>query len=275
MTRGSGTGVPAGERSAKAAAVSPAPTTRTVAVRVRQSWVTAHPVRRRPGVTDPPAHGRCPGVRQHVVGGRAVSGHRSPSRRRLVVPPARSASGGMIFCARSVSNRSRNDRAESWKSRKPSGAALPHVGERLHLAAEVGVGVPPRGQLGRASAATSPCSLDQAGPHLVGVAHPALERLRLTRVLRSLHAEPLGDPHPHLAPAEDVAVDRVERLVARSGLGGRPDGVPAEQPGVGDVGDAAVLLGAAGEDERLAGGPADAAVDRPASRPCSSTLPRA
>jgi hypothetical protein len=43
----------------------------------------------------------------------------------------------MTCCARSVANRSRNERVESWKSKEAERAALGHVGERLHRAAEV------------------------------------------------------------------------------------------------------------------------------------------
>src|SRR6266571_7038442 len=80
--------------------------------------------------------------------------------------------------------------------------------------------------------------LHQASPDLVGVIHPALQRGWRSWVLGRLNAEVLGQPRPHLAPPEDIAVHGVECLVLRAGRSGGPDQVPPEQSRVGDVGDA-------------------------------------
>src|SRR6266536_1832351 len=100
--------------------------------------------------------------------------------------------------------------------------------------------------------------LDERRPYLVGVAHASLERIGGSGIFGGFHAKAVRDARPHLAPPEHITVGRVERLIPGGGLGRRPDRVAAEQSRVSDVGDAAVLLRAAGEDERLCGGSADA-----------------
>ena len=74
-----------------------------------------------------------------------------------------------------------------------------------------------------------------------------LERRRAARVRGGLNPEVGREPRPEPAPAENVAVDDVERLVA-AGLGGRgPFQVPGEDAGIGHVGQPVPLLGGAGE----------------------------
>ena len=73
-------------------------------------------------------------------------------------------------------------------------------------------------------------------------------------------AEPRGEARPHPAPAEDVAVDDVEGLVAGGGCGCGPFEMAGEQAGVGHVGEAVPLGSGAGEEEGAAGFAADGGV---------------
>ena len=88
-----------------------------------------------------------------------------------------------------------------------------------------------------------------SGQTSAGVGHLLLERGGLSVERHGLDAERGGEPRPHSPPAEDVAVDDVERLVRRGRRRRRPDEVVGQEAGVGHVGDRLPLLARAGEVE--------------------------
>ena len=96
---------------------------------------------------------------------------------------------GMMRSARSWSNRSRNESAESWKSRKPSARLL-------DMSAKVSTLRPRSASVCHHEASSDGAVVDelvllyQSGPDVVGVAHPALERVRLAGVLGGLDPSP-------------------------------------------------------------------------------------
>ncbi len=83
--------------------------------------------------------------------------------------------------------------------------------------------------------------------HLLG------ERTDLTTERHGLDIEPRGDPAPHPAPAEHIAIDHVEGLVGGGRGLRRPQQVPCQLSGIGHVGQPVPLREGAGELERAPG----------------------
>jgi hypothetical protein len=135
-------------------------------------------------------------------------------------------------------------------------AAAAHVGEALDRTPEVAVRVPPGGDAVEVRFDET-VLLGERGPARQGILHPRRQGAILAVVPLPGHVEVLGDPLPHPAPAEDVAVGDVERRVG-GGRGGRgPHHLLGEEIDVGDVGDAVPLRFGAGEDERPSVGSAE------------------
>ena len=99
------------------------------------------------------------------------------------------------------------------------------------------------------SGSASPCSSGDLRPHLVHSLHLLLERSRARVEADGLDAEVCGELWPHPAPAEDVAVHHIERLVRSGRRGGGPDHLLGENGGVGHVRDAVPLRLATRKDE--------------------------
>ena len=88
-----------------------------------------------------------------------------------------------------------------------------------------------------------------------------VERSRLTVERSRVDLQRGGEPRPHAPPAEDVAVDDVQRLVRGRRRRRCPHEVVGQQARVGHVGDRFPLLPRAGEPERTSRFPADRGVD--------------
>jgi hypothetical protein len=131
-------------------------------------------------------------------------------------------------------------------------AALAHVGDDFDGTAEVGVGVPGGGEVVEVGFGEM-VTVGDVAPDWFGVGELLLEGGAFAGEGRGFDAEPLGEAGPHPAPAEDVAVDDVEGLVAGGGRGGGPLEMAGEETGVGHVGEAVPLGCGAGEEEGAIG----------------------
>jgi hypothetical protein len=99
-------------------------------------------------------------------------------------------------------------------------AALGHVGHHFDRAAEICIGMPWRGEPGEVGF-RQPVTLSDIPPYPRVIRHLLFERIRRAIERRRLQTEPFGNAAPHPLPAENVAIDDVERLVRRcGGLGG-------------------------------------------------------
>src|SRR5215213_829438 len=123
---------------------------------------------------------------------------------------------------------------------KAKATALRHIGHDLDRPSEISIRVPRRCK-------TTKVRLDQALP----LGNPTPDGSILLHLLfqrqngavegGGLEVEPLCNAAPHPAPAKNIAVDHVERLI-EGGRGGRsPKEMSGELPGIGHVGQAVPL----------------------------------
>ena len=138
-------------------------------------------------------------------------------------------------------------------------SALAHIGDDFDRAAQIGVGVPGRDQDGEVGF-DEIMFFGDAFPDGGGVGELLLQRCDFTTPWGGCDAEPAGEAGPHPAPAEDVAVNHVECLVATRWAGGSPFQMAREEAGVSHVGEAVPLRCRAGEEEGTTGLAADGRV---------------
>ena len=212
------------------------------------------------------AAGRRPGRRPRP--GPGAGGSATSSIRRSCAAWKRSARigydpsdrHGTIRSARRRAKRSVNEDSAVADAEEAEPPAVPHVGERLDRASEVGVRVPPRGERVDVEVAQAVTAHD-LGPDLAGIGHLLLERRGLAVERHRLDPSAAASRGHSRRQRKTSPLTMLSAWFAAAGVVAAHTRWSASRRGVGDVGDRLPLLARAREVEAAAGLAADRRVD--------------